>query len=259
MFEVLLNGKFQYVTKKEFITLYESNKLHVENDSTGQNDYHTGVYLRYIKQNYSDAINYYLMAIENGNVHAMNDLGYYYYIIEQNYELTKKYYMMAIENNMSKSMYALGHYYHNIEKNIKLAKKYYTMGAEQNYDEALEALGDIYNYDEHNKEEAIKYYIKAISLGNTGAYNELKNIANQLEIYNIFVKHKITYNEKMTKQNEKALQIYQNKIKYLSRTVDCPVCLDENVLCIPVTCSAHFICTDCYVKIYDKPCPVCRL
>ena len=259
MFEILLDGKFKYVTKTEFITLYESNKLNVEDDSTGQNDYHTGVYLRYVKYDFDKAIEYYLKSIEKKNGHAMNDLGFYYYSIEKNYELTKKYYLMAIENNIIKSMYSLGHYYDNIEKNTEMTKKYYTMGAELNYPEALEALGDIYNYDEHNKEEAIKYYTKAISLGNFDAYKELKQIANQLEIYNIFEKHNIKYNEQMTKKTEKAVQIYQNKIKYLSRTVDCPVCLDENILCIPVTCSAHFVCTDCYIKIYDKPCPVCRL
>ena len=262
MYEVFLDGKFKYVTKTEFITLYESKKLNIEDDSTGQNDYHTGAYLRYIKYDFDKAIEYYLKSIEKKNGHAMNDLGFYYYSIEKNYELTKKYYLMAIEQKMGKSMYSLGHYYENIENNIEIAKKYYTMGAELNYSEAIEALGDIHNYMEKNKDDAIKCYVKAISLGNFNAYKELEQIANQLEIFSIFEKNKIDYKDKMNKMNNKNardIQIYKNKIKHLSNTDDCPICLDENVLCIPVTCSAHFICTDCYTKIYDKPCPICRL
>lgn len=259
MFEVLLDGMLKYVTKKEFNTLYESNKLNVENDTTGQNDYHTGAYLRYIKYDFYRAIEYYLKSIEKKNGHAMNDLGYYYYTIEKNYELTKKYYIMAIEQKMCKSMYSLGHYYENIENNIEIAKKYYTMGAELNYSEAIEALGDIHNYIENNKNDAIKCYVKAISLGNFNAYKELEQIANQLEIFCIFEKNKIDYNDKMTIKNSKDIQIYKNKIKHISKNDDCPICLNENVHCIPVTCSAHFICTDCYTKIYNKPCPICRL
>lgn len=258
MLEVFLNGQFEYITKKEFTTLYESNKLFVENDTTGQNDYHTGAYLRYIKKDYTNALQYYLKSIEKHNVHAYNDLAFYYYTVEKNYELTKHYYNIAVEHGMGKSMFSLGHYYDNIEDNIEMAKKYYLMACEKNIKEAYESLGDIYNYVDKNTPLAIQYYIKSISLGNEDAIKELENITSHLEMINLFEKNNIQYNCDDPKKNN-SLQIYKNKIKYLSRTSECPVCLNDNLLCIPVNCSAHFVCTECYIKIYDKPCPVCRL
>ena len=50
----------------------------------------------------------------------------------------------------------------------------------------------------------------------------------------------------------------KNKIKFGSKLDNCPVCLDTKT-CILLNCSAHYICSDCYIELYNKPCPVCRL
>ena len=56
-----------------------------------------GLYYENIKKDYEKAEKYYLMAIEKGNVDAMNNLGIYYYNIKKDYEKAEKYYLMAIE------------------------------------------------------------------------------------------------------------------------------------------------------------------
>ena len=49
-------------------------------------------------------------------------------------------------------------------------------------------------------------------------------------------------------------------IFYQSWDKDLPdVIMNKNKKCIPVNCFSHNICIECYVKLYDKPCPICRL
>ena len=54
-------------------------------------------YYYYIIFNENLMKKYYNISIDNGNLLAMNDLGYYYQYINYNYDLMKKYYLMAIE------------------------------------------------------------------------------------------------------------------------------------------------------------------
>lgn len=39
----------------------------------------------------------------------------------------------------------------------------------------------------------------------------------------------------------------------------CPVCYEEEKECIVLNCFNHYVCSDCYIKIYESHCPVCRL
>jgi TPR repeat protein len=58
-------------------------------------------------KNYEEAKKYYLMAIEQGNPHAMYNLAKYYATTEKDYKEAKKYYLMAIEQGNSDAMYNL--------------------------------------------------------------------------------------------------------------------------------------------------------
>ena len=55
------------------------------------------IYLFHMKNNMYKCVKYYKIAIENGSVSAMNNLGIYYYE-KKKYNLSKKYYKMAICN-----------------------------------------------------------------------------------------------------------------------------------------------------------------
>lgn len=76
---------------------------------------------------------YYLMAIANKDVRAMNNLAVFY---DENgeMELAKKYYLMAIDNKYIVSMHNIGLMYDKLE-NIIFAKKYYEMVVTNNLDE----------------------------------------------------------------------------------------------------------------------------
>jgi hypothetical protein len=52
---------------------------------------------------------------------------------------------------------------------------------------------------------------------------------------------------------------YDAKVKYHSKLQVCDICMsDEQKNCIPVTWCMHYVCTDCYWSVVDKPCPFCR-
>jgi tetratricopeptide (TPR) repeat protein len=72
--------------------------------------------------------------------------------------------------------------------------------------------------------------------------------------------------------NNKTIQLYintycknekvfiGNRIKNFSKTIDCPVCLDDNVKGIVLDCFEHYVCLDCYPGIIKTGiCPCCRV
>jgi len=93
---------------------------------------------------------YYTMAIEKGNIIAMNNLGLYYKDIEQNYDEMKKYYLMAIEKGENIAMSNLGHYYQTIEENYDEMKKYYLMAIEKGHNGAKKKLLEYYKDNMNN-------------------------------------------------------------------------------------------------------------
>jgi hypothetical protein len=128
------------------------------------------------------------MAIDKGNLNAMNNLGYYYENIEKNYDLAKKYYLMAIDK------------------------------------------------------------------GNLASKDNIKQLTTILERYVLFKKNNIEFDEEINKD----IHIFNNKIKNYSVKEECKLCYNVHE-CIPLSCFCHRTCIDCYVQIYNKPCPFCRL
>jgi tetratricopeptide (TPR) repeat protein len=109
-------------------------------------------------------------------------------------------------------------------------------------------IAEYYNNIE-DMENAKKYWIKVIKSG----LIKYKNKLSQLELYNYVGEH---YNK-----SDKDIILFQNKIKYLSKLDKCPICIIDNLKCIPYDCAAHYICQDCYIIIKGLPntsCPICR-
>ena len=103
-------------------------------------------------------------------------------------------------------------------------------------------------------EHTIQDYLAAIEKGNEYAMNNLTVITTPLKRYKLYMEKNIKYEEPKTKE----IKLYENKVKYTSKELKCCVCLYTKK-CILLGCFAHYICVDCYVELYDKPCPVCRL
>jgi hypothetical protein len=95
----------------------------------------------------------------------------------------------------------------------------------------------------------------AIEKGNAIAIENFKNITTPLERYIIYKKQNISFNE----TNKNDIQIYINKLKNCMRIDTCPVCYENEKECIILHCFGHYVCSDCYIKIYTEKCPVCRI
>ena len=175
--------------------------------------------------------------------------------IEQKNDETKKYYFMAMEKGDDTAMFNLGYYYHTIEHNYDKTKKYYLMAIQKGKSHAIIHLGDYYENVEKNYDEAKKYYLMAMEKGHAMAIKYLKEITTPLERYVIYKKHNISFNE--TKNND--IQIYINKLKNCIRIDTCPVCYENEKECIILNCFGHYVCSNCYIKIYTQKCPVCRI
>ena len=151
----------------------------------------------------------------------MNNLAIYYKNIEKDYDKMKEYYLMAIEKDNSTAMYNLGHYYQTIKINYDKMKKYYLM---------------------------------AIKKGHFNAMYNLKMKTSTLERYILYEQHNISFDEELTKD----IHIYKNKLK-ISKNDTCGICMEDNKQCILLNCFFHYVCTGCYIKLYNKPCSFCRL
>lgn len=85
-------------------------------------------------------------------------------------------------------------------------------------------------------------------------YNDLQN-SNTME--NILKNYIILWKESIEKMPDYI--IYKNKKKLFEKMNyldDCCICL-EHCLQIDLHCG-HTVCCDCYKKIYEEPCPICR-
>jgi tetratricopeptide (TPR) repeat protein len=169
-----ISPALKYIIEEIYNGLYNLDNI-ILNDEVDNGDIYLwiGNYCKDIVKNCEKVKKYYLMAIENGNSYAMNNLGIYYKNIEKNYEEMKKYYLMAIENGDSNAMHNLGFYYYNVEKNYEEMKKYYLMAIENGDSDAMCNLGYYYHYIEKNCEEMKKYYLMAIKNGDSYAMNNL--------------------------------------------------------------------------------------
>jgi TPR repeat protein len=56
------------------------------------------------------------------------------------------------------------------------------------------------------------------------------------------------------------MNYFSLKQRHQAKQVECGVCLSDGpVTCIPFNWCMHYVCLTCYPKLWDKPCPFCRL
>jgi tetratricopeptide (TPR) repeat protein len=185
---------------------------------------------------YDEMIYYYELAIKQGHVKAMNNLGVYYNyldnITQNDIDKMKYYYLLAINNNNVTSMYNLGLYYKTI-KDFDNMLKYFLMA--------------INNKCQRSKDSISKL---------------IKDLDKPEDIYSLyFALIKYKHNNII---NEFIIQIEKNKEFFILRNVinkwgkkdTCSICLEDDTLVIPRMCT-HEYCTSCYVKMLDK-CAFCK-
>jgi TPR repeat protein/nucleoside-triphosphatase THEP1 len=80
---------------------------------------------------YNEAIEYFLKAIEAGNIDAMLHLGLLYHNPLKDYQNAEMYYVMAAEKGNTNAILALGNLYYSQLKDYKNAEKYYLMAVKE--------------------------------------------------------------------------------------------------------------------------------
>ncbi len=173
---------------------------------------------------------YYLMAIEEGSVNAMNKLGRFYKEQSmygpntiQSTKLMAKYYLMAIQNGSSYAMRKMGHYYSD-EENYDLMKYFYELAFSHGDIKVAFYLGDYYQHIEPNKSLMKKYYLIAIENMTTFSPDNYRSI---------------------------------NYIQPIATEKECIVCYEIKKM-YATPCQRHSICIDCSIELINQPCPMCR-
>ncbi len=231
-----------------------------------------GVYYQFIKKNYQEAINYYLLSIKKGtNTNAMTNLGDYYYENE-NYEEMKKYYQMAIKLGNAFAMHNLAYFYEDI-KNYDEMKKYYLMAIDRNkHPNTIYNLCNYFINEEYNYDEAIKYIILIYNINykddyndtNTDAYKlfiQIENKINLNEFYNklICIENKSDQVKILIeKLKNNFVNIYKIKLAFSQKhniKDDCAICLEKDKLILTYNCM-HWVCADCF-PIFNT-CTICK-
>ncbi len=123
--------------------------------------YH-GIYYS-IKKDYYNAVKYYAMSAQYGNIDAMNAVGYYCYMSD-NYENATRYYMMAVELGCSNAMADLAMNYNKCN-DFENAVKYSLMAIEHGNITAMNNLSSYY-YARNDFANATKYLLCAVDHGN---------------------------------------------------------------------------------------------
>lgn len=257
----------EYLGLQIFSIVFYKKAKEYEKEFDEGNNY---AYVEYEHRDVTEMVEkYYLMAVELNNPAAMGDIAMFYEKI-RNYDLAIKYYLMAVEWDEVYAIYNLADLYYILHEYDSM-KFYYSKAITEHNDlESIYAMAKYFN-SLHNMEECKLYYIMALQHCDFLKNTFPKNIFNVLEEYYIItndINH--TNITDITKKNIKEkliilkkkqeVSIYNNKItlfKNLNNIIDCVVCY-ENILNIDLFCG-HCICISCYTKLYDSPCPLCRL
>ena len=189
------------------------------------------------------AIKYYKLAIQAGDIIAMYNIADLYKKINDSYNMLS-FFEMAADKGDTDSIKELIIYYFN-NNDFELFSKYYLKFL--NYYKATE---DSY----YSNEEFDEFLINNSCLTIINKLNEFIDYTHDTSItqYSIDLHHHLCQNDHYT--------IFKNKISLFTRLnniCECSICYD-NKLNIDLHCG-HTVCTDCYSRTYNKPCPFCRI
>ena len=128
-----------------------------------------------------------MIAIDNKDEHAINNLGIVYYDQEKDFE-AEKYYMVAIYNKDVHAMHNLGTLYWR-QGRLEHAEKYYLMAIENKSIDSLYSLASVY-YAQERYEEEEKCYLMGIENNNCTCllkmietYDEAERYDDLLQLY----------------------------------------------------------------------------
>ena len=138
------------------------------------------------KQDYKKAVEWWLLAAEQGNADAQYGLGCCYeegHGVDKNLSEALRWYRKAAEQGSAYAQNHMGYCYEKgycVTQDYNQAFEWYKKSAEQRYDVAQYNLGRCYEEGhgvDKDLSEALKWYRKAAKQGNKGAKDRLKALA----------------------------------------------------------------------------------
>lgn len=148
-----------------------------------------GLYFKHV-QELENAIKYYQMAINKGNIYAMGNIGRIYEK-QEDYDNMFKFYQMAIDGGNIYAMSYLAEHYCN-QRDHENAMKYYQMAIDNGNNYALLPLGNYYGKIKDHK-NMIKCYLEGYHKG----ISDVKLLLNK----------RLDHNDQITNH---VLKMYQN-------------------------------------------------
>ena len=150
-----------YDNEKNYTNAVKYFVLIIENDNDHQcvtfAFYYVIRHYDFFKQDHVIVNIYYSMAIERGYIDAIYKLGYFYETKDG--VKAEKYYLEAVKYGNSKAMYRLAHFYYKI-KNLSRAEKYYLLAIENNNEKAKKNIAFYFEKIKKDYRCAIEYYLK---------------------------------------------------------------------------------------------------
>ena len=132
--------------------------------------YHTEI------KDYKKAEKYYLMAVDKGNIDAMNFLAILYKAEFKDYKKAEKYFLIAVDKGNVTAINNLAILYHTEIKDYLKAEKYYLIAVDKGNVPAINNLAILYHTEIKDYLKAEKYYLMAVDKGNIGAMFNLANL-----------------------------------------------------------------------------------
>ncbi len=244
------------------------------------------------------AVEYFILSAQNGHSDSYNNIGAIYEA-DAIYDKAKLYYHKALDAGVqdAKCIYNLANIYDSIDGDYDTAKTYYKQALDLGYWDAAGCLASIYDQYDEDYDQAVKYYLISIEHGDEESFIHLINLIvdvafeptdNEItdiiqyakrhpeQVRELYEEHNIKSLDLplmlsvvwedilvilgLEKSNLAAVNYLALKRKTHGKLAVCDVCMADGELeCIPVNWCMHYVCISCYLMVYDKPCPFCRL
>lgn len=194
-------------------------------------------------------------------LNSMLEIAFYYDDVDD-FKNMEKYYMLALEkHNDITAVYNLSQI-HKKEQNIEKMLYYYQIGIELGDVDCIYELASYYG-EINDYEKMVSYYNDAVEKHTDNLVNDgIIGFDNLILLKNLELKTNLgekTLKKMVELKNNPNYIIYKNKLNLftkLNHIQECGICFLTKIH-IDLYCG-HTFCLDCYPRLYNNKCPVCR-
>jgi len=210
----------------------------------------------YNESDHKNAAKYFTMLIDNGIEIPFNDLGCCYFYLNDAVNL-KKYFLMAIQNGNTQAAYNLGYYYSTVNDDENMVK-YLLIAIEGPNKGALDFLIRHYKSREDH-DNYLKYLQKGLQWdpSNNNYKDQINENLKKCKNQDTLFKYASYLNKSnLNRLNTFILNFTDFGEKHDINKQECFICYEEKYVAIYECGCKYKICVECFLKI--NKCPICR-